>query len=546
MSDMMSSALSALNSYQAALATTSNNIANANTPGYSQEVVKLAAITLGSQTSQTGSGVSVSSVQRQYDQAINDQLNGNNASFNQQSTLYTMASQVQTAISDNGSGINSAMGTFFNTMQTVAAAPTNLTARTSLLANAQSLVSRFQDVSSQFDNISNSVNGTVMASVSQLNALSTQVAHLNESIASAMSGSNKQPPNALLDQRDAALTSISKVIGNSATTVTNGMVNVYIGNGQPLVIGTQANNLSTQAGMFIASQPDIVLNGAVMTDSLQGGSLGGALAFRQQILEPAASQLGIVATALASQINIAQTTGVDLNGSAGVAMFNQPTPTLQSSRLNTGNAIGSASITSLAQLDGSDYKLQFSASQWQVSNLATGATVTASGNGSAASPLQFAGLSLTFTGTPAVGDAFLLKPTANAASNIKLMLTTGTQVAAGLPDALNGSGDNRNMANMTAVETRKTLFNNSNNLNDAMGNLLGQVATATSNAHLNSESQSALLQSTTARQQAISGVSLDQEAGNLMQYQQAYQAAAQVFSISNNIFNTLLSAFRGA
>lgn len=544
MADMMATALSALTSYQAALSTTSNNIANANTAGYSVQRVNLSSLNNGGQSA--GAGVNVASVQRMYDQSVNDQLNSNTASYNQQNTLYTMASQVQTAISDNGTGISTAMSAFFNSVQTVSTSPTDLTARTSLISNAQALSSRFNDISGELANIGTSANSTVTASVGQINTLTSQIASLNQSIATAVGSGTTQQPNTLLDQRDAALTSLSNLVGVTTTQLSNGTINVYVGNGQPLVMGGQANALSTQAGKFNPTQPDIVINGSDITDSLQGGTLGGVLQFQSQVLQPAINQLGLAATALATQVNAVQTAGADLNGNPGVAMFNQPTPTTLASRFNTGTATASTSISSLSQITGNNYQLQYNGSQWLASNVETGASISVSGNGTAASPLQFAGLSVTLTGSANAGDKFMLEPTTNAASTLAVTMTTGSQIAAGLPDAQNGPGDNRNLVNMANVQTGKSLNGGTASLNDALGNMLGQVATATSNANLNSQSQNSLLQSTSARQQSISGVNLDEEAGNLMQYQQAYQAAAQVFSISNTIFHTLLSAFQGA
>lgn len=544
MADMMATALSALTSYQAALSTTSNNIANANTAGYSVETVNFNATSTGS-TNKTGSGVQVTSVQRQYDQAINDQLNSNTSSYNQQNNLYTLASQVQTAISDNGTGINTAMSTFFNSVQSVSTSPTDQTARTTLIANAKSLASRFNDISSQLNSIGASVTSTVTSSVGQINTLTSQIATLNQSIASAESSGSAQLPNGLLDQRDAALTSLSKIVGVSTTKLSDGTINVYVGNGQPLVVGAKASALSTQQSAFDPSQLDVVLNGSTMTNTLQGGTLGGALQFQTQVLQPAQGQLGLVATALASQVNAVQTSGADLNGNAGVAMFSQPTPSTLASRFNTGTAAATTTISNLSLVDGSNYQLQYNGSQWQASNTLTGASVPVSGTGSASSPLQFAGLSVTLSGSANAGDKFLVQPTANAAATLSVTMTSASQVAAGLPDAQNGTGDNRNLVNLANVESNKTLNGGTTSINTAMGNLLGQVATATSNASLNSQSQNTLLQATTARQQAVSGVNLDEEAGNLMQYQQAYQAAAQVIAISNTIFSSLLAAFQG-
>ena len=138
------------------------------------------------------------------------------------------------------------------------------------------------------------------------------------------------------------------------------------------------------------------------------------------------------------------------------------------------------------------------------------------------------------------GDSFLVEPTGRAASSMSMALVDPSGIAA----APNGGnvGDNRNIQNLIALRDTNTLRSGTQSVYDIYSNAVSQVAVETRSALANAETEASLLQSVTDRRSSITGVNLEEEAANLIRYQQAYQAAAQIISVANDAFDTLLRA----
>lgn len=544
MADLMSNALSALTSYQTALTTTSHNIANASTKGYSVQRVDFGTRTpVQTGVGSIGNGVQTLDVKRLYDQGVVEQLRTSTASYNQQNTLSTLGAQVQSLLTDNGSGLNTAMTKFFNSVQDVANAPGALAPRQVLVSDGQALASRFQDISSQLDSIDQSLNTTVSSTVSDINTLTQRIAGLNNSISNAMNQGANNTPNDLLDQRDQALLELNKLVKVSTSANTDGSLNVFIGNGQALVLSAKSQDLQVVQNQFNPRQSEIALGNMNVTDNITGGTLGGTLSFRHDVLQPARQQLGLVATSLVQVFNAQHLQGVDLAGNPGGNFFTPVVPNVQTSNANQGSAAVSLSIGNLSQLNGNDLKLRMTSGGWQLLDTVSGQPVTMTGTGTAASPFQANGLSFTVSGSAQPGDEFILQPTAQVASQMSMALTDPAKIAAGLNDGHGGAGDNRNMLALAKVDSGKVLGNGTTSIGDTLNNLIGSVASRTRLAQNSADSQNMLLQQASTQRDAVSGVNLDEEAANLMRFQQAYQAAARAVSVSNTIFQSMLSAF---
>jgi len=130
------------------------------------------------------------------------------------------------------------------------------------------------------------------------------------------------------------------------------------------------------------------------------------------------------------------------------------------------------------------------------------------------------GYSLRVTGAPVAGDEFSSE------------YNTG------------GVGDNRNALLMAGLASTKVLANGTASITDSYNSLVLDVGTATRQAELGSLSQSRVLDQAISTRESTSGVNLDEEAANLIRYQQAYQAAAQLITVANSLFDTLLNAVR--
>lgn len=628
MADMLGNALSALVSYQRALATTSHNIANVDTDGYSRQRIDFSTrVPQQFGDMAIGSGVQVSDVRRVYDEFANQQLRSASGGFSQLQTYHQLASQLDNSLSDPQLGISAALSNFYNSVQNLADDPASLPSRQLLLSEAESLTGRFAEFSSQLDALSREVNARIRGDVNDINDLAQELADINRMVVDAQ-GKFGAAPNDLLDQRDLALQQLNDRISINVVEQDDGASNVFIGSGQPLVLGEEARAMVTTPSPFGADRLELAMASSPqspMSEVIAGGSLGAALSFRDGLLASSANELGRIATALSYSLNEANAQGLDLNGDLGTAIFNAPQPSVVAAGTNASNAQMSASINTLSALDGRNVLMQFDGAAWSLRDAASGQAVAGpSGSGSAADPFMVDGVAVVLSGSPLAGDRFLLSPTAAATAQLSVLMSNPAQLAAaaitrsgsdsgnsgggqvsetrivdfsdpnlssavdiefidansyqingsgsysyspGSEIVINGnaltitgspaagdrfyieanhgaSGDNRNLLAMAALEQDKILSGGSASIQSSVNGLVGDIAVATRSAELNRDSQENLLTRSREAVNAISGVNLDEEAANLLKYQQAYQAAAQATGIASELFQTLISAIR--
>ena len=629
MGDMLGNALSGLVSYQRALATTSHNIANADTEGYSRQKVDFATrIPSQAGNLSIGSGVNVSSISRVYDSFTVDQLRHSQAAFSQADSYYQLTSQVDNALADTELGLSASLSRFYNSLQDVADNPSSISARQLMLAEAQGLGDRFADLSSQMDSLGREVNTRISASVSDINGLSSQIAEINLMI-SKTQGKFSSDANDLLDQRDQALLSLNELIGTTSVEQSDGTVSVFIGNGEALVLGERAIAMRAVSNVFEPGRTEIAMDiggsTAVISDSLRGGSLGGTLSFRDGVLNDTRNELGRITVAIADTLNGLNRSGMNLKGAQGSDIFSVPGPEVYRSKSNTSGAELSAQITDMSALTGNNTVIRLDGSGWRFFDETSGAELTnVTGSGSVANPFIIDGVSVSLTSPAVVGDQFLLRPTQGAADGLKVVMTDPAGIAAaaatrssadlnnigsgkvsetdvvdssnpnlldpvdiqflsatsyqingagsfsftsgsditingnkvvitGSPEAgdhftiganTNALGDNRNLLKMAAAESSKVLNGGSASIQDTVNGLVGDIAVATRSSQINQQSQENLLNQTRNNHQSISGVNLDEEAANLLKFQQAYQAAAQAAGVANDLFQSLMAVFR--
>ena len=635
MADLLSTSVSGLLAFQQALDVTSNNISNAETPGYDVETANFSEEP-GQQTGSgyIGSGVDISSVTRAYDEYLAEQVNSTQSSYSSANTLSTQASQVDDMLSDSSTGLTATLQSFVNALQTAAATPTSTAAGQALLSSGQALAQQIQTYSTQLSQYSSQLESQLSGDVTEVNTLSSQIAQLNEQIAAG--SSNGQTPNQLMDQRDQLINQLSQYVSVQTASQGNNEVNVYIGSGQALVTGGTSQTLTTIPNAYDPSQLDIgVTSGgssgtaADITSEISGGELGGLLSARSQVLDPAINAIGQIAAGVATIVNQQQQSGMDSTGAQGQAMFSVGGPQVLPDSNNTGNATLSVSIGNLGDLTTDNYELQYTGgtNPWQLTDETTGQTVALTGSGTSASPLTGAGLSIVVSGTPQAGDSFLVEPTAAAAAGFSMVLTgpsqvaaaslvqasagsantgtgtvssagvtdpttwtsgtytvtfsagsaytvtnsSGTSVATGTytsgdpidfngiqltltgspasgdtftvsPNSASNTGDNSNLYAMIDALSASTLDNGTTSVNDAANNIVSQIGTVTQQAQNNATTQQTANQSATTNLNNVSGVNLDTQAAAMLQYQQAYQAMAEVIQVSGQLFNSLISA----
>lgn len=631
MSDLLSTSVSGLLAFQRALDVTSNNVANAATPGYSVERVNLAENQAqGTASGYVGTGVNVQSITRAYDELLAGQVRSSQSSFSSFNAFATQAAQIDNMLSDSSTGITASLQAFVNALQTVANSPASTAQRQVLLSQARSLTQQLQNYGSQLSTYSSNVESQIGSSVDQINTLAGTIANLNGKIAAGLA-STGQTPNDLMDQRDSLIDQLSQYVTVSTATQSDGSMNVYIGTGQALVTGSVAQSLTAFQDPFNATQHDIGIvsggNTADVTPQISGGSLGGLLAVRSQVIDPTKNSLGQFSVGLATIVNQAQQSGMDLTGSTGQPMFSVGAVQILPATTNAGSGALSVTRTDLSSLTADDYALHFAGGSWQLVDQTTGQNVAMTGTGTAADPFRAAGLSIVVSGGASNGDRFLIRPTAAAAAGLSVVLTSPAQIAAassiqttaapgntgsgaassstvtdpatwvpgtytisfttatqyqvtngggtvvasgtyasGTPISFGGAqvslsgapaagdtftvgaaspantGDNSNAFAMIDALSAATLNGGMTSLTNVANNLVSQVGVVTQQAQANASAQQSVNKSAVDSRNNLSGVNLDEEAARMVQYQQAYQACAQMIQTSNLMFNSLISA----
>ena len=462
MADLTSIGISALTAAQAGLLTTEHNIANASTPGYNrQQIVQVANTPLLTGSGFMGQGVNVSTVTRLYNDFLNTQLLQQQAQSSQLSTYYTQIQQINNVIADPTAGISPSLQNFFSAVSGVANDPSSAAARQTMLSSAQSLTSSFQSLNQMFNSMNTSVNGQIGSSVNSINSYAQQIAALNQNITVASAGGNGQPPNDLLDQRDQLISQLNQQIKATVIKQTDGSYNVYIGSGQALVVGNQAFALQTVPSSTDPTKVNVAYNArgttvSIQQSSLQGGNLGGLLAFRDQSLTTTQNALGQLATGLAATFNAQNSLGQDLNGAMGGTFFNMGAPVVNSNSNNSGTAVVSASIVNATALTGSDYTLAYNSANAQpytLTRLSDNKVTTY-----ASLPQTVDGLTLSVTGTPSNGDSFLIRPTVNGAQGISVAISDPSQIAAAIPVISNASLNNIGNGTISAASVVNTPY----------------------------------------------------------------------------------------
>ena len=620
---------SALAAAQASIATTSHNIANVNTAGYSRQEAVLQ--TAGGQYTGSGffgNGVQVDTVRRIYDAFL--------AKASQSASATSQADQVRaqglnaldSLFADPDTGVGAAVDALFSAAGDLAARPSDLSTRQAFVSSAASLATRLSSLGSQIVSQQADADTQLKTDATQVNSQIADIARLNGQIALAQS--TGQAPNDLLDQRDAALQTLNSLIETHSVAQSDGTINLFTANGAPLLVGSSASQLNAVPDPSDASHLALSLTVAGQTQwmdrsSLGGGALGGLITLRDVDLQSALDETGRLAQVISSAVNGQQALGVDMNGQPGAPIFSTPSPqTIPDSR-NTGAATLSASIVDASALQARDYTVAWDGSNYNITRTSDGQTTSF-----ASLPATLDGVSFASSGAPANGDRWTVRPTAPAATAFQALTVSPRQVATGYAASVQPAAGNTGSVQAAQFDVVRSdpanaqavsiVFNNppttvnitglaSGNLtnvpytpgqpmppapadyngwritldgtpaagdafnvgpnpspaadnrnalalgtlasqplvdgatiNDAYANLIADVGLRTQSAQDNATVSQAIEQDATTRQQSASGVNLDEEAANLLRFQQAYQASAKIIQASQTLFDALLAA----
>ncbi len=444
MSNIFSSGISGLLVAQRALATTSQNINNVNTEGYSRQRVELTTRTPDSAGyGFVGTGVQIASIERIYDSFISNQLINGNSLSNQFNEFHSLSSRVSNLLADSDAGLMPGLQGFFDAVQAAGNDPMSVPARQVLMSESETLVARFQYLAQGLNDIGGSINKSIQSEIDSINNLTGSLADVNRQISTALSTSNGNSPNDLLDHRDQLLLELAEHVSITTVEQDDGQMSVFVGSGQAVVVGFDSRDLNTQRNVFDSEQLDVGLTGSGsgpstdISQQISGGALGAFMSFRDQLLNPAKDALGHVAIGVVDMFNQQHRLGLDLNGTLGGDFFtplNSTTPEILGSSSNVSSAAQiSLSVTDASQLTGSNYRLERSGGSYLLTRLDdnTTTTLTTFGTGTGA------GFSETIdgvnfflnSGTIADGDVFMIHPSRSAAANIQLAITSPHEIA---------------------------------------------------------------------------------------------------------------------
>ncbi|MBK5971044.1 Flagellar hook-associated protein 1 [Thiorhodovibrio litoralis] len=436
---IMSTGTAGLLAFQRALATTGHNISNATKDGYSRQRVDLEARTpqmLGGNF--IGQGVQVSSIRRMQNEFVDVQLRNSTSDAANGEARAEYSERIDRLLADVETGLAPPMRTFFNSANDVASDPTSNTARTVFLGEAESMVGRFNELNSRIEEQRKLVNQDIKVNVDEVNALASSLKDLNKRIVEGygMTGGQGGAPNDLLDERGRVLTELSNIIDIRTLEQEDRSMNVFIGNGQPLVLGGITNeltvgNMSGDIRNYGIGFKSAGGNANDITKFMTGGELGGLIEIRDQILDPAQNSIGQIAVVMSTAMNQQNQLGLDLNGDTGEDIFVTP-------ELYVGAKPGNASSDypdvqfntgAITDLTSSDYSLRYNGSDFELRRLDDN-SVVADSSGDPVIKVDGLIVDTSTIGGAANRDEWIIQPTRFAAERLDIKMVDPRKVAA--------------------------------------------------------------------------------------------------------------------
>jgi flagellar hook-associated protein 1 FlgK len=498
--------LSGLQAAQEAMSVIGHNIANVNTPSYSQQTAVLSANQAQDYGGvQYGTGVTVTAVQALRNQFLNLQVTQSLCAQNGSQTLYNGVQAVSSAFTDNGTnGLNSQMQQFFASLQTLAGNPSSAALAQNVVGMAQSMISEYQGayqtVTSQMD----SADQQVSSLVPQINTLTTQIAALNNQISQQV---NPAGDNDAIDQRQQLTNQLAALVGIQVYATSDNQYQITLDSGAAtLVSGGAAYQMTTAPNPANNNYQEVSVQSGGMsidvTDKISGGQLGADMTLRDSVLPGYLTQLDDIAGSLVNQVNKVNMAGFGTDA-AGNSVTGTP--------FFTGAGICSN-------------PLDANYGQVNTPNNALPA--------SAANPPDYVGIINSMQVNP---------------------LITASPTLIGTAAVANTPGDNTNVLAMAALQTAAdTVDTNDDGAGDSgpfstvVSSLINNVATQTQSFNTTFTNQQNLTTALQTQQASVSGVDLDEQAAQLLSYQQAYQAAAQFISTISQLTNQLMSTVSSA
>jgi flagellar hook-associated protein 1 len=314
----LSSAAQALDAQRMGLDVAGQNLANVNTEGYTRRTLLLAERPPTDPTS-AGRGVEVLGIRALRDRFVEGRIQRESQNQQHDSAVSDVLGLVEAALGQPGQSIDAALTNYFDAYKALADDPTSAEARDAVIQQGQELAHAFNDMSERLDASRRNTDTEIRGDVEQVNALAAEVARLNGLIGSG-TGVDVET---LRDRRGVAIQKLAELTGATALERPDGLVDLSVGSGRPLVIGATAYPMS--AGSTSSGLATIIDNsGATITSEITTGRIGGLLEARDSLIPDYQNRLDQLAYDLSGQINALHQAGFDELGGAGLAFFTPP------------------------------------------------------------------------------------------------------------------------------------------------------------------------------------------------------------------------------
>ena len=540
-------------SQQLAIEVTGQNISNVQTEGYSRQEINFEATNPRSfSLGQLGTGVRVAGIERSHDEFLFSQILGEGDALGRFEVRKDVFDQLEILLSENGGqSLNQSLSKFFSGVQDVSANPTGLPERSNLVSEAKNLASVFNNLGESLFQIQQNLDATIEVEVTRINSLTEEIASLNKAIHA--NEPTAFSANDLRDKRDLKVKELSELIDLNFVDEQDGQISLTLSDGTPLVLQSTVFTLDTSINGNNKSFKDIVIqdpagNSTNITSSISGGSLKGYLEMRDTEVEVLRDKLDRLGAGFVQEFNNIHQQGFGIDGSTGNDFFSALTPTVVTNTSNTGSATLAATNGDPANISVDKFEITFTGSNsFSLSNLTTGVN-EGTFNFTTGTTFNLAnGFAVTISGTAAVGDKIKLSVSESAARNFSVasgVSSNSNKIAAGL----NSSADGANALELVELQS-KLVFNSisvdsagsgSFTFDEFYGSIVSTIGIESFSSQSTYSQQEGILLQLNTRRESISGVSIDEEMINMIKFQQAFNAAARLIGVVDELLDTII------
>jgi flagellar hook-associated protein 1 FlgK len=526
---------SALFASQAALNVTSHNIANVNTPGYSRKTLILEvlspSITSGGFL---GQGVRIAGIKRYYDNFIEQQLLGQYQNYGRSLAISQTLGGIEQIFNETKDiGLSKALTEYFNSWHEVATNPESQPQRIALMQKATQLIQTTKNMETNITETLKNIDESINNMIDRINDIASKISSLNKSIVYIEAGEQIEKAYDLRDQRDGLLRELSELANISYFEDKNGAITVLLGQ-RSLVSGGVNNNLSLD--IKTDGSISINLNDTDITSLINKGQIGGLLNVKNNIETSVLLPLRKLITALIKETNLLHRSGYGLDGSTGNNFFR---PLQIYTWENSSGADITANISDLSTITLDEYEITFDGSgNYTVTNKQTSSQV-ATGVYQSGTPILFDGIEVTITGTVTENDRFFISPIKDAIKNFGIEILDQIKIATALSSS-SLPADNGNALKITGLSDAN-ITGLGGTFDSFYRGIVSKLGTLSKASEDSLKFEQNLLTELNQRRESISGVSLDEEATNLIRFQRSYEAGARLIKITDELLETILN-----